>query len=87
MGYQPGLDGLRAISVIAVVFYHAGFSWMHGGFLGVEVFFVISGFIVPYSMVRANYGLSLWPRFMAKRLIRLEPREARKNPVVKKVDV
>ncbi|MGB1385434.1 MAG: acyltransferase family protein, partial [Ilumatobacteraceae bacterium] len=46
MGYQPGLDGLRAISVIAVIIYHAGFSWMSGGFLGVEVFFVVSGFLI-----------------------------------------
>jgi peptidoglycan/LPS O-acetylase OafA/YrhL len=43
------------------------------GWVGVEVFFVISGFVVPYSMARANYALALWPRFMAKRLIRLEP--------------
>ena len=46
MGYQPSLDGLRALSVIAVIFYHAGFSWMHGGFFGVEVFFVVSGFLI-----------------------------------------
>src|SRR5207342_519978 len=46
MGYQPGLDGLRAISVIAVILYHAGFGWMHGGFLGVEVFFVVSGYLI-----------------------------------------
>ncbi len=49
MGYQPGLDGLRAISVIAVILYHAGFGWMHGGFLGVEVFFVVSG--LPHHVV------------------------------------
>ena len=46
MGYQPALDGLRAISVIAVVLFHAGFSWMHGGFFGVEVFFVVSGYLI-----------------------------------------
>ncbi len=46
MGYQPGLDGLRAISVIAVVLYHAGFTWMQGGFFGVEVFFVVSGYLI-----------------------------------------
>jgi len=46
MGYQPGLDGLRAVSVVAVILYHAGFTWMHGGFLGVEVFFVVSGFLI-----------------------------------------
>ncbi|MDO9173543.1 MAG: hypothetical protein Q7V62_01990, partial [Actinomycetota bacterium] len=34
MGYQPSLDGIRAMSVIGVMLYHAGFSWMHGGFFG-----------------------------------------------------
>ena len=46
MGYQPALDGLRAVSVIAVVLYHAGFTWMRGGFFGVEVFFVVSGYLI-----------------------------------------
>ena len=46
MGYQPGLDGLRAISVVAVMLYHAGFAWMTGGFFGVEVFFVVSGYLI-----------------------------------------
>jgi peptidoglycan/LPS O-acetylase OafA/YrhL len=43
---MSGLDGLRAIAVMAVVFYHAEFSWARGGFLGVEVFFVISGYLI-----------------------------------------
>ena len=46
MGYQPGLDGLRAISVVAVMLYHGGFGWMSGGFFGVEVFFVVSGYLI-----------------------------------------
>jgi peptidoglycan/LPS O-acetylase OafA/YrhL len=46
MGYQPSLDGLRALSVAVVLLYHAGFSWMRGGFFGVEVFFVVSGFLI-----------------------------------------
>ena len=44
--YLPGLDGLRAISVIAVILYHAEVKWFGGGFLGVEVFFVISGYLI-----------------------------------------
>ncbi len=44
--YMPGLDGLRAIAVISVLLYHAAFSWAIGGFLGVEVFFVISGYLI-----------------------------------------
>jgi peptidoglycan/LPS O-acetylase OafA/YrhL len=44
--YMPGLDGLRAIAVISVLLYHGAFSWALGGFLGVEVFFVISGYLI-----------------------------------------
>ena len=46
MSYLPGLDGLRAVAVIAVLLYHAGMDWLPGGFLGVEVFFVISGYLI-----------------------------------------
>jgi peptidoglycan/LPS O-acetylase OafA/YrhL len=56
MGYQPGLDGLRAISVVAVIFYHAGFGWMHGGFLGVEVFFVVSGYLITSLLLEEREG-------------------------------
>ncbi len=44
--YLPGLDGLRAFAVIAVLLYHAELPWIRGGFLGVEVFFVISGYLI-----------------------------------------
>src|SRR5918997_899458 len=44
--YMPGLDGLRALAVIAVLLYHGGLAWLPGGFLGVEVFFVISGYLI-----------------------------------------
>jgi peptidoglycan/LPS O-acetylase OafA/YrhL len=54
LGYLPGLDGLRAIAVIAVLLYHAEISWMPGGFLGVEVFFVISGYLIT-SLLLAEH--------------------------------
>src|SRR5262245_52805531 len=53
-GYLPGLDGLRAISVIAVLLYHAGLGWIPGGFLGVEVFFVISGYLITMLLMREH---------------------------------
>jgi peptidoglycan/LPS O-acetylase OafA/YrhL/lysophospholipase L1-like esterase len=44
--YMPGLDGLRALAVAAVVFYHLGFGWAGGGLLGVGVFFTLSGYLI-----------------------------------------
>ena len=44
--FMPGLDGLRALAVVAVLLYHAELPWIPGGFLGVEVFFVISGYLI-----------------------------------------
>ena len=46
MGYVPGLDGIRALAVIGVLVFHGIPSWMPGGFLGVDVFFVLSGFLI-----------------------------------------
>ena len=44
--YMPGLDGLRAIAVLAVIAYHLGIGWMPGGLLGVGVFFTLSGYLI-----------------------------------------
>ena len=52
--YQPGLDGLRALAVIAVLLYHAQPHWLPGGFLGVDVFFVISGYLIA-SLLLAEW--------------------------------
>ncbi len=51
MPYLPGLDGLRAIAVVAVMIYHAHHSWLPGGFLGVEVFFIISGYLITLLLI------------------------------------
>ncbi|MCE9622303.1 MAG: acyltransferase [Actinomycetia bacterium] len=75
MGYQPTLDGVRAVSVIAVTLYHAGFTWMHGGFFGVEVFFVVSGFLITSLLIEERDGsgkVSLW-HFWLRRWRRLLP--------------
>jgi len=50
--YLPGLDGLRALALLAVLVYHARPGWLPGGFLGVEVFFVISGFIITRGLLQ-----------------------------------
>ncbi len=46
IAYQPALDGVRALAVLAVLLFHAGFGWMSGGYLGVSVFFTLSGFLI-----------------------------------------
>ncbi len=75
MGYQPSLDGVRAISVVAVLLYHAGFSWMHGGFFGVEVFFVVSGFLITSLLLdeRERSGRVSLGQFWLRRARRLLP--------------
>lgn len=75
MGYQPSLDGVRAVSVIAVLFYHAGFSWMHGGFFGVEVFFVVSGFLITSLLIEEHdrHGRVDLGQFWLRRARRLLP--------------
>ncbi len=75
MGQQPALDGIRALSVTIVILYHAGFTWMHGGFFGVEVFFVVSGFLITALLVdeRAANGRVSLRGFWARRARRLLP--------------
>jgi peptidoglycan/LPS O-acetylase OafA/YrhL len=75
MGYRPALDGLRALSVAAVIAYHAGLSWIPGGFLGVEVFFVVSGFLITALMLeeRESTGRLSLGAFWVRRSRRLLP--------------
>lgn len=55
--YQPALDGLRAVAVALVLCFHGGFSWMTGGYVGVSVFFTLSGFLIT-RLLFAEYGTS-----------------------------
>lgn len=74
-GNQPSLDGLRAISVLAVIAYHAGATWMTGGFYGVEVFFVVSGFLITSLLLdeRERSGRIDFGGFWMRRARRLLP--------------
>ena len=74
LGRVPALDGIRGLAVAAVLLFHAGVSWAPGGFLGVDVFFVLSGFLITTLLIeemaeRGGIGLrAFWTR-RARRLI------------------
>lgn len=72
--YRPEIDGLRAIAVVAVIIFHLDPDWLQGGFLGVDVFFVISGFLITsivYDQTSAG-TFSLFG-FWKRRIMRLYP--------------
>ena len=73
--YLPGLDGMRALAVVAVMVYHANNAWLPGGFIGVEVFFVITGYLITLLLIgehertgRVEPAASFWTR-RARRLL------------------
>ena len=75
LAYSPALDGLRAVAVLAVMLYHGGVSIAGGGFLGVDVFFVLSGFLITTLLLlefEAGGRLNL-PAFWGRRARRLLP--------------
>ena len=73
--YLPGLDGLRAIAVVAVMVYHANSTWLAGGYLGVEVFFVISGYLITLLLIAEHErtGTIDLKQFWIRRFRRLLP--------------
>lgn len=75
LGYQPALDGLRAVAVSAVLLFHLGVPWMPGGYLGVSVFFTLSGFLITTILIRERVvtgGIDT-RAFYTRRLRRLMP--------------
>ena len=75
LGYRPALDGVRALAVVAVFAYHAGLDWARAGFLGVDVFFVLSGYLITALLLteRRREGRVDLLRFWARRARRLLP--------------
>ncbi|HWN90855.1 MAG TPA: acyltransferase family protein, partial [Verrucomicrobiae bacterium] len=73
LGYHPALDGIRAISILAVMLYHSGL--IHGGFLGVDVFFTLSGFLITTLLIEehAAAGRIALRDFYCRRALRLLP--------------
>ena len=53
--YKPHIDGLRALAVLPVIFFHAGFDLFRGGFIGVDIFFVISGYLITNIIISDLY--------------------------------
>ena len=73
--FRPDIQAARALAVLLVVLYHANIPGVHGGFLGVDVFFVISGFVITNVLLRerASKGTTSIPGFYARRVRRILP--------------
>ena len=74
MRYNPALDGLRALAVLSVVCFHCQGAWLGGGYLGVDVFFVLSGYLITTLLAaeHASGGIHVG-RFYLRRALRLYP--------------
>ena len=74
IGYRPEIDGLRAFAVIPVILFHMGLSWVPGGYIGVDVFFVISGFLITSIIKKElDQGTFSFRDFWARRVRRILP--------------
>src|SRR6476619_1891363 len=73
--WRGDIEGLRAVAVLAVLAYHAELGPFHGGYVGVDVFFVVSGFLITSLLVRdlSARGAASLPNFWARRARRLLP--------------
>jgi peptidoglycan/LPS O-acetylase OafA/YrhL len=74
MIYRKEIDGLRAIAVIPVILYHGGFEWVSGGFIGVDIFFVISGYLITSIILKEKEaGIFTIANFYERRIRRILP--------------
>ena len=74
LSYRPDIDGLRAISVIFVILFHADLLWIQGGFIGVDIFFVISGYLITRSIDKEMLGnVFSFKAFYLRRIRRIIP--------------
>ncbi len=72
--YRPEIDGLRAVAVIPVILFHLGFEWINGGYFGVDVFFVISGFLITSIILKElNSNVFSILNFWKRRIRRILP--------------
>ena len=72
--YRPDIDGLRAVAVLAVIGFHAFPRWVTGGFIGVDIFFVISGFLISTIIfLGLERGTHSFVDFYARRVRRIFP--------------
>lgn len=72
--YRPDIDGLRAVAVIAVIIFHLRAEWLPGGFIGVDVFFVISGYLITrYILQELDAGVFSLAEFYRRRIKRIAP--------------
>jgi peptidoglycan/LPS O-acetylase OafA/YrhL len=72
-GYRPDVDGLRAVAIVPVILFHAGFPGLTGGFVGVDVFFVISGFLITSLILKLQPEQFSLTAFYERRVRRLCP--------------
>lgn len=73
MQHRREIDGLRAIAVLPVILFHAGFSWFSGGYVGVDVFFVISGYLITTILIsemsKGNFAIAKFYERRARRIL------------------
>lgn len=74
MEYRREIDGLRAVAVLPVILFHAGFSWFAGGYVGVDIFFVISGYLITTIIINdIENGRFSIAKFYERRARRILP--------------